>query len=95
MIDTVNMGVNYAGVTFKCTNLVAHDLCSVLEIGKTSRQCRRIDVDISNITHILSYKYARIFTPVLVQDVALFLKNLASESGFIVTAVLDEDSIRP
>ena len=48
-----------------------------------------IDYDVSNIIHTLSYKHgAKIFSSALVKDVAIFLKKVGSEPGFIVNAVL-------
>ena len=61
---------------------------------RPSLQRKRIDCDVSNILHLLSYRHSKIFSSTLVRDVALFLKQLASDTGYIVTAVLD-GHIRP
>ena len=51
----------------------------------------RLDCDISNILHTLAHKYSCIFSTALVRGLARFLKQLAADTGFIVTAVLDGD----
>ena len=85
-------------LVFKAVNVVSHELISMLShISKSnlsSQINKRIDCDISNIIHQLSFRHSRVFSIALVQDVASFLKWLASESGFIVTAILDGD-VRP
>ena len=94
------MGLNYGDqITFKGTSLVARELISTLQlIGNKSSSSRttrkRIDCDVSNIIHYLSFKHSSIFSTALVNDVALFLKTLAADSGCIITPILDGD-IRP
>ena len=79
------MGLNYGDqITFKGTSLVARELISTLQlIGNKSSSSRttrkRIDCDVSNIIHYLSFKHSSIFSTALVNDVALFLKKLAAD----------------
>ena len=90
-------------IVFKASNIVARELDAllnhmisngVLKNRPAALKQKRIDCDVSNIIHTLSYKHAKIFSSALVKDVAVFLKKLASETGFIVNAVLD-GNVRP
>ena len=88
------MGIQQGNqLVFKASHIVARELNSMLShiSNGTSQTNKRIDCDISNIVHLLSFKHSRIFSISLVRDVASFLKHLASDSGFIVTAILDGD----
>ena len=96
------MGIqNGRQVIFKMTNVVSRELRSLLndvvfkdDCTKNTLTQYRIDCDISNILHLLSFRHNKVFTLALVRDVAEFLKELAADTGFIVTAVLDGD-VRP
>lgn len=99
------MGIDSCGqLLFKATNIVARELDLLLldymisndffKNRNVSRSDKKIDCDVSNIVHILSYRHAKVFSSALVQDVALFLKQLAVDTGYVVTAVLD-GNIRP
>ena len=90
-------------IVFKASSIVARELDAFLNhmISNNDFKNRpaavkqkRIDCDISNIIHTLSYKHAKIFSSALVKDVAIFLKKLASETGFVVNAILD-GNVRP
>ena len=90
-------------VIFKMNNVVARELDIVLNVAlpptdtqnaAAASNKRQIDCDISNIIHHLAFKHSRTFSTALVNDVALFLKELAADTGCIVTAVLDGD-VRP
>ena len=88
-------------VVFKMNNVVARELDIILDttLPPTDRQNttankRRVNCDVSNIIHLLSFKHSRTFSTALVNDVALFLKELAADTGYVVTAVLDGD-VRP
>ena len=50
----------------------------------------RLDVDVSNVAHIMAVKCSTYES--LVNDVASYLKDLAYETGFCVTAVFDGDT---
>ena len=83
-------------VIFKATNVVAQEIDSILDLIRTQAanntnilKCKRINCDVSNILHILAFRHSSIFSIELVHDVARFLKRLAADSGFVVTAVLD------
>ena len=93
------MGIdNCNQLLFKASNIVARELDALLDFmisnqyfnnRKPSLQHKRIDCDVSNIIHLLSYRHSKIFSTALVRDVALFLKQLASDTGYGITAVLD------
>ena len=99
------MGIdNCNQLLFKASNIVARELDALLDFmisnqyfnnRKPSLQHKRIDCDVSNIIHLLSYRhYSKIFSAALVRDVSLFLKQLASDTGYVITAVLD-GNVRP
>lgn len=96
------MGIqNGKQVIFKMSNVVSRELRSLLkdvvfklDSKRSNLTQYRIDCDVSNILHLLSFKHNKTFTLALVRDVAEFLKELAADTGFIVTAVLD-GNIRP
>ena len=98
------MGIdNCNQLLFKASNIVARELDALLDFmisnqyfknRNPSLQHKRIDCDVSNIIHLLSYRHSKIFSTALVRDVALFLKQLASDTGYVITAVLD-GNIRP
>ena len=95
------MGIdNSANIIFKADSFVSRELVSALDhmsddsSSRSASQTKRIDCDVSNIIHDLSYKHARVYSTKLVREVANFLKLLSSDSGFIVTAILDGD-VRP
>lgn len=83
-------------LVFKASNIVSCELCSMLEHVSSNDVVgnKHIDCDISNIVHQLSFRHSRVFTLSLVRDVAKFMKRLASDSSFIVTAIFDGD-VRP
>ena len=54
-----------------------------------SLEHKRIDCNVSNKVHILSYCDSKIFFSALVRNIALFLKQLAEDTDYVVTAVLD------
>ena len=97
------MGLKYGQqIVFKADNVVPRELHSMLNhmiseklLPSTASpsQNQRIDCNVSNIIHQLSFKHSRVFSVALVCDVVSFFKSLAME-GFIVTAILDGD-IRP
>ena len=101
IIQIVAMGINNSNqILFKASNLVACELHSIVDYMisnhylkncPTSLQHKRIDCDVSNIIHILSYHHSKIFSTAPVRDVALFLKQLASDTGCVINAVLDRD----
>ena len=103
-INLLTMGIdNGHNVIFKAESVVSSELNSMLDLMKTSQlsnlsnvhpKKKRIDCDISNIIHQLANGRCRIYSIELVRDVAKFLKKLAADSGFIVTAILDGD-VRP
>ena len=98
-IQIVFMGINnYNQIVFKATSIVFQELDCILEYlisnkllsnHSPAQQQKQINCDISNIIHILSHRHSCIFSTVLVRDVALFLKQLASDTGYVITAVLD------
>ena len=96
------MGIqNGKQVLFKMTDVVSRELRSLLkdtvfklDSTKSGITQYRMDCDISNILHLKSFKHHQSFTLALVRDVAQFLKDLAADTGFVVTAVLDGD-VRP
>ena len=55
---------------------------------------KTMDCDVSNILHELSFKHSSIFSSALLKDVALFLKLLAANTGYIIIPILDGD-VRP
>mmetsp|Transcript_3094 Transcript_3094/g.4120 ORF Transcript_3094/g.4120 Transcript_3094/m.4120 type:complete len:122 (+) Transcript_3094:535-900(+) len=79
------------GLSFRCKlnfskKLLSHRqgiTNSLLFLGKNEMN-KRIDIDISNIIHQLSFRNSRTFSLPLVRDVASFLKRLASDSGFVL-----------
>lgn len=96
------MGIhNGSQVVFKMTDIVSRELHLLLkevvfklDYTRSRLSQYRIDCDRSNILHLLSFKHSKVFTLALVRDVAQFLKDLAADTGYIVTAVLDGD-VRP
>ncbi len=103
------MGIkNGNQIMFKLSNAVAREVDLMLDViqrkyttttnedDETASPLRQrsIDCDVSNIIHKLSYRHSSIYSINLVRDVALFLKQLASDTGYEVTAVLDGD-VRP
>jgi hypothetical protein len=97
------MGVVRGGcMVAKMENLVARELDLllrevVLKDASNNDPVKyqlRLDCDISNILHTLAYKYNSVFSTALVRGLASFLKQLAADTGFVVTAVLDGD-VRP
>ena len=89
------MGIDSSfNVVFKADNVVAHELDSMLNYLISSNilkswstsQRKHIDCNVSNIVHTLCLK-TRVYSISLVQEVAAFLKRLASETGYIITAI--------
>ena len=81
VIQELDMMVNLLSTKFPSSHLPAPN-------HKT------MDCDISNILHKLSFKHSSIFSSALVKDVALFLKLLAADTGYIIVPILDGD-VRP
>ena len=104
------MGIDSGNqLIFKMTNVVSNEIDVMLDVVSESatndntaastdttmnRRKKIIDCDVSNIVHKLAYQHNGIYSAVLVRDTALFLKQLAADTGYTVTAVLDGD-IRP
>ena len=89
-------------VIFKATNIVAHELDIILDLilskttsntiaGSNVTAKKSIDCDVSNIIHKFSYQHSFVYSPSLVRDVAMFLKRLAKDTGYVVNPVLDGD----
>ena len=51
-----------------------------------------IDCDVSNIINKLIHIHSGTYSLALTHDVATFLKQLASDSGYVVTTILDGDT---
>ena len=90
------MGINTNGsnIIWKAKSVSTRELREMINFSKGTQRCDNIciDVDLSNVAHILALKspsYER-----LLENTARYLKDLAVETGFHVTAVLDGD-IRP
>ena len=81
--------------TTGATNVSTRELRLMIlrSLSKDSRNVEtpRIDVDVSNVAHIMARKCSTYES--LVNDVASYLEDLAYESGFCVTTVLDGDRI--
>ena len=98
------MGIdNCNQLLFKASNIVARELNALLDFMISNQyfnnrnpllQHKRIDCDVSNIIHLLSYRHSKIFSTALVRDAALFLKQLESYTWYVITAVLD-GNVRP
>ena len=98
------MGLQYGNqLICKMTNVVARELDLMLDFIGTKYPSnnipsvsskRSIACDLSNIIHSLSHKHSGIFSSALVREVALFLKQLAADTGYTVVAVLD-GNVRP
>ena len=97
------MGIKNGGqIIFKMSNVVAKEIDLMLDVimsnlppGEQRIPSKQsIDCDISNIIHKISYRHSSIFSTLLVRDVAIFLKQLAADTGYIVNAILDGD-VRP
>ena len=87
------MGINTTGnkLIWKATNVSTRELREIVlhNTGKKSDERINIDVDVSNVAHILSRSVSTYED--LVIDTATCLKDLANESGFVVTAIFDGD----
>ena len=100
------MGIDNGGkVVAKMNKVVARELDLMLDyisskhasnsIAETSNTTKKsIACDVSNIIHKLAYRRYGNFSTALVRDVANFLKQLAADTGYVVTPILDGD-IRP
>ena len=90
------MGISTTGsnIIWKATNVSTRELRMMIlrSLSKDNRNVEipRLDVDVSNVAHIMSVKCSTYES--LVNDVASYLKDLAYETGFCVTAVLDGDT---
>ena len=94
------MGIDSSvNVVYKAEHVVARELdamlnhlisSKVLKSTSNPSQRKRIDCNVSNIIHSLSFK-TRVYSIALVREVASFLKRLASETGYIITAILDSN----
>ena len=84
------MGINTNGsnIVWKAQNVTTRELRKMLD----KHENIRLDVDVSNIAHILLQKSSTYQN--LIQNVALYLKDLAHITGFYVTGILDGD-VRP
>ena len=90
------MGINTNGtnIIWKAKIVTTRELREMIFFTKGSQRYDdiRLDVDLSNVVHILALKspsYEK-----LLEHTARYLKDLAVETGFLVTAVLDGD-VRP
>ena len=100
------MGVNNGHqIIVKMEHVVARELDLMLDLIEAkyppdipttaiASTKRSIVCDVSNIIHKLSYRHSCIYSTLLVRDVALFLKRLAADTGYIVVPILDGD-VRP
>jgi len=81
------MGINTNGsnIVWKAQNVTTRELRKMLD----KHENIRLDVDVSNIAHILLQKSSTYQN--LIQNVALYLKDLAHITGFYVTGILDGD----
>jgi len=97
------LGIANGGqLLFKLNNVVARELDTIIDLihakfasnNTPTRGYKTIDCDVSNIIHKLSYRNGSIYSIALVRAVAIFLKQLAADTGYVVTPVLDGD-VRP
>jgi hypothetical protein len=88
-------------IIFKMTNVVARELDMMLDLifqkfatdnnvnVPRSIEMKTMDIDVSNIIHKLAYCHSCIYSHALVKNVAMHIKQIAADTGYIVVPVLD------
>ena len=71
---------------------VVNNSLSQRESHKDGSDHIQADVDISNVAHCIWGSNNNINSEEVIKKVAIFLKQLANQTGFLVTAVLDGDN---
>ena len=101
----MGLGSNAGQVIFKMTHVVACELDLMLDLVESKNATnvsshsstitrRSINCDISNIVHKFLYHHHGLYTAALVRSVAIFLKQLAADTGYVITPIFDGD-VRP